>query len=91
MTTKTKLLNQCPKCGQFMREEDLTKGEFDGGTYLVCGRCNHRVAPFKKPDPGDVYRCQFCEKFSNKKNWKDNACPNCGGKYDPILAQEGDD
>lgn len=41
----------------------------------------------------EIYRCQFCEKDSPKKDWKGGGdiCPLCGGKYDCILAQEGDD
>lgn len=38
-----------------------------------------------------MYRCQFCEEESPKSQWKDDKCPKCKRKYDPILAQEGDD
>lgn len=46
-------------------------------------------------DPGpfvrEQYRCQFCEAMTPAKNWKGDKCPECRKKYDPILAQEGDD
>jgi hypothetical protein len=38
-----------------------------------------------------TYRCQFCEKSSPRKQWKDDRCPKCGAKYDATLAQEGDE
>lgn len=47
--------------------------------------------PWKQAIPGDEYKCQFCEAESPAADWKDNACPKCGRKYDCILAQEGDD
>lgn len=37
------------------------------------------------------YQCQFCEKRSPQAQWKKDVCPKCGGVYDCILAQEGDD
>lgn len=36
------------------------------------------------------YRCQFCERETPAREWKNNKCPKCGRAYDPILAQEGD-
>jgi len=39
----------------------------------------------------ECYQCQYCEKRSPQAQWKKNACPKCGGVYDYILAQEGDD
>jgi predicted RNA-binding Zn-ribbon protein involved in translation (DUF1610 family) len=43
------------------------------------------------PKEVEIYRCQFCAKESPASSWKDNKCPSCGGAYDCILAQEGDD
>ncbi len=39
------------------------------------------------------YKCQFCEKESPKSKWEEleDRCPECHAKYDPMLAQEGDD
>lgn len=47
----------------------------------------------KKSDDWEVIRCQFCERESRRGNWRGggDVCPDCGKKYDPILAQEGDD
>lgn len=39
----------------------------------------------------ETYKCQFCEKESSPAEWIDDKCPECGRKYDAILAQEGDD
>lgn len=41
----------------------------------------------------EMIRCQFCERESRRGNWRGGGdiCPDCGKKYDPILAQEGDD
>lgn len=41
--------------------------------------------------PETIYKCQFCEEETPAKDWKDDKCPKCGCKYDPILAQEMDD
>ena len=43
------------------------------------------------PKEVEIYRCQFCEKESPARSWKDNKCPHCKREYDCILAQEGDD
>lgn len=37
------------------------------------------------------YRCQFCERDSPARDWKDDKCPRCGRKYDCIMAQEGEE
>ena len=51
-----------------------------------------RVAEAMAPENlKEEWRCQFCEKLSLAKNWKDDRCPECGNKYDALLAQEGDD
>jgi hypothetical protein len=38
-----------------------------------------------------AYRCQFCERESPAREWKDDKCPECGREYDAMLAQEEDD
>ena len=38
-----------------------------------------------------AFSCQFCEIETLASRWVDNNCPNCGRKYDAVLAQEGDD
>jgi len=42
---------------------------------------------------GQGCRCQFCQAVSHSSLWKKSkdACPQCGRRYDAILAQEGDD
>lgn len=37
------------------------------------------------------WRCQFCGEDSPPGMWRDGRCPECECKYDPLLAQEGDD
>lgn len=37
------------------------------------------------------FKCQFCEEESPASEWKENQCPRCKKRYDPMLAQEGDD
>lgn len=54
-----------------------------------CGKCLEKRGE-TKPEL-EINRCQFCEKDSPAKSWKGDKCPKCGGKYDAILAQEGDD
>lgn len=45
-----------------------------------------------KDDDWEMIRCQFCERESSGTWLGDgDVCPDCGKKYDPILAQEGDD
>jgi len=41
--------------------------------------------------PVEEYRCQFCEQCSPASEWKDDACPFCGCKYNWMLAQDDDD
>jgi hypothetical protein len=47
-----------------------------------CGRCECKCK---------CYQCQYCEQRAPQRKWKKDVCPNCGGVYDCILAQEGDD
>lgn len=37
------------------------------------------------------YICQFCGEQSSAKEWKDDACPKCGEKYDWLLAQDSEE
>lgn len=37
------------------------------------------------------YRCQFCGEESPAKEWKNDVCPECGRKYDCILAQDSEE
>ncbi len=41
----------------------------------------------------ETYRCQFCGTYSPAMEWdlNNNCCPDCGEKYDPLLAQEEED
>lgn len=48
-------------------------------------------APFKVELGLDDYRCQYCEAVTPKTDWQGDKCPICGGVYNAILAQEGDD
>jgi len=45
----------------------------------------------RKEPKEEIWRCQFCEKFSRSKLWINDHCPHCFARYDFILAQEGDD
>jgi Zn finger protein HypA/HybF involved in hydrogenase expression len=38
-----------------------------------------------------MYRCQFCEKESPAKNWKDDKCPKCNKEYDVLVAQDSEE
>lgn len=50
-------------------------------------------SPCTWPQEGCIcnYICQFCGKESSPERWIKDKCPYCHVKYDPILAQEGDD
>jgi len=53
-----------------------------------------QAKPVAEARPRDgTYRCQFCLKDTPINKWKagGDTCPECGKKYDYMLAQEGDD
>ena len=44
----------------------------------------------KYPD-NHKFRCQFCEKETNWKRWKNDKCPSCKKKYSWLMAQDYED
>jgi len=38
--------------------------------------------------PEKEWKCQFCEKVSSPKDWKNGECPFCHQRYNWLEAQE---
>lgn len=72
----------CPICRKYYEERS-------GNGFRHFSQAGNRWC--RLPPAGETVRCQFCEKDSPKKSWKEDKCPLCGRVYDAILAQEGDD